>query len=345
MNGSLSHGLARLGTSGNKIVEQSSGRQVLLKGVNRSGLEYSAPGEKGFLAAAGIDQVQIRQIVENWGSNILRVPFNQDWAMNGCGGQPAETYLSAIDQMIDWAASAGCYTLLDLQWLDAHTAYGHLHDGSPNFVAPLPNQLSLELWPMLANRYRDEPAVLFDVFNEPHNRLDDDPHALNLVANDGTLYEADQFDVRAEEWLPWARKLVEVIRGAHPQSLIWVPGVDWAYDLRGIELDAENIVYSAHVYPNRLRWHWRSRFGYVGVDRPLFLGEFGGGSGDLEWGERLLGFLEDKCCGWTAWSWADHPRLVENAQRGDHRPTLFGDFVRRAMTRARTAAASGHDVA
>jgi hypothetical protein len=142
------------------------------------------------------------------------------------------------------------------------------------------------------------------------------------------LYEADQFEVRAEEWLPWARKLVDVIRAQHSQSLIWVPGVDWAYDLRGIELDASNIVYSSHVYPNRLRWHWRSRFGYVGEDRPLFLGEFGGGSGD-------------KSCGWTAWSWADHPRLVENAQRGDHTPTLFGDLVRRALVRTQVASASG----
>ena len=340
MNGSLSQGLEWLGTKGNQIVSQTTGYQVLLKGVNRSGLEYSVPGASGFLASAGITQHEIRQIVQSWGAKVIRLPFNQDWALNGCGEQSSEAYLSAIDQVIDWAAELGCYTLLDLQWLDSTTAYGNLHDGTANFVAPLPNRSTVDLWTMLAKRYRDEPAVLFDLFNEPHNRLDDDPHPLCLVAFDGTIYESDQQDVRPEEWLPWVRLLVDSIRAVHSQSLIWVPGVDWAYDLRGIELDAPNIVYSTHVYPNRLRWHWRSRFGYVAEDKPLFIGEFGGGSGDLEWGERLMGFISEKACGWTAWSWADHPRLVENAQRGDQTPTLFGDFVRRALVRTKAAAAT-----
>lgn len=338
MNGDLSHGLKRLATAGNQIVERDGGSPVLLKGVNRSGLEYSS-GSGGTLVAAGLTEVQLRHIITHWQANVIRLPFNQDWALNGCNGQSAEAYLTAIDQVIDWAASLGAYTLLDLQWLDATTPYGYLSDGSANFVAPLPNRKTLEMWPILASRYRDEPAVLFDLFNEPHNRLENDENPLCLIASTGEPYDSDKSEVRAEEWLPWATKLVGVIRAVHPTSLIWVAGVDWAYDLRGVELEEPGIVYSAHVYPNRLRWHWRSRFGYVGADRPLFLGEWGGGSGDLEWAERLLAFIADKSCGWTAWSWADHPRLVENAQRGDHTPTLFGALVKRALVTAKGAAA------
>jgi hypothetical protein len=52
MRGELSHGLPELATSGNRIIDADSGEPVLLRGVNRSGLEYTDPTAAGFLAAA-----------------------------------------------------------------------------------------------------------------------------------------------------------------------------------------------------------------------------------------------------------------------------------------------------
>jgi endoglucanase len=326
----LSHGLPWLGTMGSQIVRVEDRAAVLLRGVNRSGLEYAA-NSVGFLQAAGITETQIQEIVSGWGARILRLPFNQDWALHGRGVASAEAYLSALDQVIDWAAAAGAYTLLDLQWLDADHFHGHLPGGDPNFVAPLPNRASVDLWAMLARRYRDEPAVLFDLFNEPHGRLSDDEHALCLIDKNGGFVDSESSDVTSGEWLPWARKLVEVIRAEHSRSLIWVGGVDWAFDLRDIQMDAPNIVYSTHVYPNRLRLQWTSRFGHVVENRPLFIGEFGGSDEHFEWGARLLQYIEERACGWTAWSWSDYPRLVKDAQAGDHSPTQFGGLVRGAL--------------
>ena len=67
-----------------------------------------------------------------------------------------ETYLRRIDQVIAWAAELGAYTLLDLQWLVDH-------------IAPLPDQQSPRLWRTLADRYHANPAVLYDLYNEPHD--------------------------------------------------------------------------------------------------------------------------------------------------------------------------------
>jgi hypothetical protein len=50
--------------------------------VNRSGLEYTATG--------GISEEEIREIVAGWGSNVLRLPFNQDWALH------SDAYLASI---------------------------------------------------------------------------------------------------------------------------------------------------------------------------------------------------------------------------------------------------------
>ncbi len=163
----------------------------------------------------------MQTIVRDWGANIIRLPFNQDWVLNGRGGCTAEAYRAALDEVIKWASEFGAYTLLDLQWLDADHPYG----GERNFVAPLPNSQSVKLWNLLATRYRDEPAVLYDIFNEPHDRLPDDPYPLNR--EDGTAYPAGQFRVRMEEWQPWARALIAAIRDRNPDALVFVSGVEW----------------------------------------------------------------------------------------------------------------------
>ncbi|MCU1232949.1 MAG: glycoside hydrolase, family 5 [Candidatus Solibacter sp.] len=321
MTGELSHGLPRLITQGNRILRADTAAPAILRGVNRSGMEYSE--------AAGITQSEIQGITQTWGSTVIRLPFNQAWALGG--GE----YLHAIDQVIDWAAALGAYTLLDLQWLDADTVYGTLNDSAnnPNHVAPLPNPTTLDLWATLAERYREEPAVLFDLFNEPHDRLSDDPHPLYLIGESGTPFESDSTLVSAAEWLPWAAKLTAVIRQIHPDSLIFVSGVDWAFDISRIRLAAANIVYSTHVYPNRPRRRWPAAFGNSAADVPVFVAEWGGGDDDLEWGNRFAAFLHSSpVAGWTAWSWQDNPLLV-HGDRPPYLPTLFGSLVQNEIAR------------
>ena len=322
MNGELSNGLPRLATSGNLIVEARTGAPIILRGVNRSGLEYSDPDEQGFLSGAAICRSEIQTIVRDWRCNIIRLPFNQDFVLRGREGRTGEEYRSALDQVIYWASMFGAYTLLDLQWLDVGRTYGE----NRNFVAPLPNMQSLELWTLLAARYRDEPAVLYDIFTEPHDRLDDDPFPLNK--EDGSTYPDDQRAVTMKEWQPWARKLTSVIRSESPDAIIFVPGIDWAYDLRGMPMDLPNIVYSSHVYPDKGN-DWPEAFGNLSRTVPVFLGEFGGQdkAEELDFVRRLVAYAEQLGIGWTAWSWFNDPFLVNR-----YAATRFGDIVRRGLT-------------
>jgi hypothetical protein len=274
--------------------------------VNRSGLEYCAPPDS--LANAGITQAEFATIVTGWGANIIRLPFNQQWALH----EP--DYITALDWCVEAAANLGAYTLLDLQWLDATTVRGHTADGKPNFVPPLPNLESVELWRQLARRYRDQPAVLYDLFNEPHDPLPDDSLASGRVT--------------MAEWQPWAIRLIEAIRSEHPSALIFVSGVDWAYDLEGFPLpDSSNIVYSTHIYPNKGN-DWDRAFGGLAATYPVFAGEWGGEDQDVEWGRRLAGYLETRGIGWTAWSWKDWPQLILPPGEPPYEPTAFGALVR-----------------
>jgi endoglucanase len=316
MDGELSGDLSLLTTSGNRIVVAKTGEPILLRGVNRSGMEHCEPDEEGFCSAVGTSRAEIEFIVRTWNCNIIRLPFNQDWALHGRNGCGAEVYLRDLDRIISWAARYGAYTLLDLQWLDADRVFG----GSRNLVAPLPNLLSIDLWTLLARRYRSEPAVLYDIFSEPHDRLSDDPYPLGR--EDGSSYPLSQREVTMTQWKPWAHALINAIRAENPLALVFVSGTDWGYDLRGMPLDAPNLVYSTHVYRNKGS-NWPEAFGNLATGCPVFAAEWGGGQQDRAWGRRLVRYFDELQMGWAAWSWSNEPLLVSR-----YMPTGFGEIVR-----------------
>jgi endoglucanase len=341
--------LPALGVRGPALVRLDTGAAVRLRGVNRSGLEYAEPaggatGPSAFLDSVGFDEADLRRIA-GWGASIVRVPFTQAFALRGRGAASGIDYLAALDQVIAWAEACGLYTLLDLQWLDADTPHGVGQDGSINRVPPLPDADSIELWRLLASRYRDRPSVLFDLFNEPHTPMVDDETPLVGIRPDGRLWRLPSRAVGMDEWQPWALRLVAEIRAAHPRSVIFVSGVQWAYDLRGFPLrrrsghPVDGIVYSTHVYP----WariglgrptperEWHRAFGHLASAHPVFAGEWGGEAAHAAWGRRLLAYLERHTVGWTAWSWCDWPCVVASHRSGDFTPTPFGAIVRSGL--------------
>ena len=226
---------------------------------------------------------------------------------------------SDLDRVILWASRVGAYTLLDLHWLDADRPFG----GNRNFVAPLPNLQSLDVWDLLARRYRDEPAVLCDIFNEPHDCLPDDPHP--LMREDGTHYSMAHRKVTMREWQPWALELVDVVRASNPDALVFVSGINWGFDLRGMPLNRPNLVYSTHVYRNKGS-KWAAAFGNLAAVVPVFAGEWGGHGEDQRWGQSLADYFDQLGIGWTAWSWSNEPFLMTR-----YVPTGFGQVVQKRL--------------
>jgi hypothetical protein len=192
-------------------------------------------------------------------------------------------------------------------------------------VAPLPNPETHLLWTTLARRYGANPAVMFDLFNEPHDRALDDPYS--LYRPDASLYPPGFRRVSMTEWQPWAEFLIDTIRADAPDTLLFVSGVNWAYDLRGFPLDREGLVYSTHVYRNKGD-DWFGAFGRLASYAPVFACEFGATDADVAWGRELLDYFDEINIGWTAWSVTDYPRLADD----DWVPTAFGELVRERLT-------------
>ena len=330
MPSQFSHDLPPLSVSGNKIVNTATQEPVRLRGINRSGLQYAWLPD--FLGSVGLTEDDMEQIVNVWGANIVRIPFNQEMVLPPEGFDRNEydpdAYLTALDTVIERAARRGAYTLLDLQWLNHKTVRGIDNNGQPNFVAPLPNLKSLEVWPKLGLRYREEPAVLFDIFNEPHDPLPNDRLPLLGINDVGVTFEIRSRKVTMKEWQPWARELVLAIRTVHPDALIFVPGINWAYNLEGHPLPGmDGLVYSTHVYKDKApdEDSWEDAFGELAENVPVFAGEWGGD--DTQWGQALADYLEKNTVGWTAWSWNNDPFLIQQPVGPPWTPTEFGKIV------------------
>ena len=265
----------RIATSGRHIVDASTGKPLLMRGVNISGMEYSREPH------AGITPDELRLVVEGWNCDIVRIPFVQSRVME-------TSYVDELHRIATWLWDLGAFTILDLQWLTPTSG-----------VPPEPDLNSIQCWDTLSHAFADQPQVIFDLLNEPH-------------------------DIPVDRWVDWAYHLADTVRAIDPSRVLMVGGLDWAYDLRGVELDLPNVIYSTHVYPNKGQ-RWDECFGNKAKQVPVFAGEFGGGDDDLDWGTKLLDYFDERQMSWTAWSWRDKPYL---------QGTKFGDLVRDRLTRS-----------
>lgn len=279
--------LSPLATSGRSIVDAGTGQRQRLRGVNVSGMEYS---DTPF---AGMSPGELQQVVVDWGSNVVRLPFVQSLVMPGAS---ARDYVGELKTIVEWLAALGAYTILDLQWLDRETVVGP----GDNRVPPEPDNSSIACWDILAREFRGVPHVIFDLFNEPHG-------------------------IAVKTWVDWAHVLTGAVRAVDESRVVMVGGIDWAYDLRGVAVSFPNVIYSTHVYRVKGK-DWEGAFGDLAWKLPVFAGEFGGGPKDLAWGAKLLRYFDKRDMGWTAWSWRDFPHLQQGGLA-----TPFGELVRRSL--------------
>jgi|GEM_PF-4243162 len=261
-----------LRTSGNKIVVKATGVAVRLTGVNTPSLEWNANGEN--LANS------IPYAITDWHSKIIRLPVDQTTWLSGTSG-PA--YKTRIDGFIALASSLGAYVILDMH----------------EFGQPTPGATTF--WTDAANRYKNNPAVIFGLFNEPHGITWD-------VWKNGNASG------------PGLQALLNTVRATGAKNVVLVGGLDYAYDLSGIisgyaltDATGNGIIYDTHIYP--WKGSWQAKVGNVAQVHPVLAGEFGHPGGttfigltfetDATWVPRAMDFVDAHQLHWTGWSF--HP--------------------------------------
>lgn len=214
--------------TGNHFVD-SSGHTIRLLGVNHSGAEYSCVN--GY--AYGYDHFDDADAaaVASWGADAVRVPLNEDCWL-GIKGQPTAPqtqagYQQEIVDYVDDLNRHGLYAILDLHWSEPGS-------GPATGGQPMPDlAYSPAFWASVASTFETNRAVVFDLYNEPHNvswRCWADgtrpgpiaglPIPCLATADDGTTYP-----------VAGMATLLAAVRDAGSTQPVLLAGLDWANDL------------------------------------------------------------------------------------------------------------------
>lgn len=309
------------------------GQRVLLRGVNVASMEWSSDGQGRVLQTVAV-------AIRDWHANIIRLPLSQDrWF--GYGPEQADgggAYRALTHQIVDYCASNRCYIILDLHWSDCNEWGRNMGQHS------MPDTNSLVFWRDLARVYANNPAVLYDLYNEPHDVswdvwlnggvVTDKPNARHAMGPPKT-FEAVGL-----------QSLLDAVRATGANNVVVAGGLDWAYDFSGIlaghqlsDPHGNGVIYANHCYDNK---HdsvdaWVAKMEAASARVPLIVSEFGGVSGpsrvapDDNWLLHVLRSLNEHHWSWTAWDLhtAAKPNLISD---WDYTPTPnFGVYVKQAL--------------
>jgi hypothetical protein len=263
----------KLRISENKLVD-SKNNEVTLRGVAIMNIWQIRD-----LDAKYYNGETIKWYKDNWNINVLRVGIQ--CGFYGDGSSPdnwiepyTDEQIALLDRVIKDGERYREYILVDWH------AFGNLSN-------PDLHDRTIRFWEWFANRYKDSPAVLYEIFNEPHG-------------------------VSWNQWKVQSTEVIDTIRTIDPDSVIFVAGLDWGYDLSEVKtnpIERENIGYTTHPYPNKVnaqtREQWEKYFGYLADTYPIIASEFQfpiEGVGDYEWGRNLHTYFYQKKIGFTGWS-------------------------------------------
>lgn len=283
-----------LSVRGAKLVDPA-GEVVRLIGLNIPSLEWSNEGEHVLRS--------LEVAIDDWRANCIRIPLSQDRWFGSAPGQTDDgrAYRKLVEEMVSRSASKSTYVVLDLHWSNAGVW------GQNIGQQKMPDEGSAIFWKDLARRFGNHPAVMFDLYNEPRDV------SWEVWREGGTLPEGYR--------TPGMQALVDLVRNSGSKNIVWVGGLDWAYDLRGVlqgfAIAGENVGYSSHVYP--WKRDWEGQFGVVARKYPVLVGEVGceldpKQEDPYSWGPRILRYLDELEVSVTAWCFhpSASPRMLKD---------------------------------
>ncbi len=323
--------LPALHVSGTRILN-ADGQPVTLIGASHSSLEFLCSGDGHF-------QLADFQAMRAWGMNVVRIPLSAEFWANRNNDCPA--YHLTVTNAVANAEAAGMYVILDLQWDAPLDLAGDPAYGGGQYPMPDTGK-DLTFWQDLATIYRSDPAVIFDLFGEPHDI------SWNTWYSGGTvktiIYKGNQLEGGQGVYQAIGmRDLAARVRAIAPQNLIIISGLGWGYDLsdvaQGYRIQVPNILYGTHPFDHgsfQNPGDWSRAFGRLAQQVAVIATEFGGYSCQTGYVSTAISYFKAHHMSWVAWGWevapCDNPSLITSWTGTPNKP--YGAYIRQQMLAA-----------
>ncbi|GCE13531.1 cellulase family glycosylhydrolase [Tengunoibacter tsumagoiensis] len=316
-----------LHVSGNQL-QNGNGENVRLLGVNRSGTEYKCINNAGIFDgpsdAASVDAMA------SWHINAVRVPLNEDcwlWINGAQNAYTGNAYVQAIKDYVNLLNSRGLIAILDLHWNAPGTT-------PATGQQPMPDaDHASDFWWSVASTFKDNSAVIFNLYNEPHADSDGgNCWRYGSSAAYAAPCSSVGFAVAGME------TLVGKVRGAGANNVIMLDGWGYANYIGGVlsslPYDPQNnLMISAHIYDNSgctTTSCFDQQVAPVAQQLPVIFGEIG--ESDCQHGfiDSVMNWADQNNVGYLGWAWDTYdcgsfPSLISDY---NGTPTQFGQGLR-----------------
>ena len=298
-----------LHVSGNKLVT-ASGATYRLLGVNRSSGEFACVQGKGMWDSGPVDQASV-DAMKAWNIHAVRIPLNEDCWLGTFGTPSGATYQQAVKEYATLLVANGITPIVEMHW--NHGVYTGTAtacaDATATCQKPMPDaQYAPTFWTQVANMFKGDKAVVFDLFNEPYpdaaNNWTDATAAWKCLRDGGTCTGIG-YEVAGMQ------DLLDAVRATGAANVVMVAGLTWTNDLTQWLAykpadPAGNLMASWHSYNFNAcitTACWDSQIGTVAAQVPVVAGEIGQNSCAHDYIDQVMAWADAHGVGYTAWTW------------------------------------------
>ena len=304
--------------AGNRFID-GTGALVRLRGANHSGTEYACIQGWGIFSGPGDES--IFEGMEKWKINVVRIPMNEDCWLGINGADATHGGAAYRDAIVGWVALAhkhGMYAILDLSWTSPGT---HKSEGQQPMADA---DHSVDFWKSVATTFKSDPAVIYDLFNEPflnHAKIStNDPWA---CWQNGCTVTGGEGGLTGTWQAAGMQQLVDAVRSTGATQPVMLGGLEWANDMSGwlehVPHDKVGQIAAAyHQYRGNMCQDvvcWEHTLTPIVTKVPLVTGELGDTECNHSFTDKYLDWADSVHVSYLMWTW--------NAW-GDPTPTSCG---------------------
>ncbi len=300
-----------LHVSGNKLLT-ASGATYRLLGVNRSGGEFACIQGNGMWNGP-MDQASVTAM-RAWKIRTVRVPLNEEcWLGTSdvpAGGYSGAQYQTEVKNYVALLIANGITPIVEMHW--NYGLYTGPSAGCSDVKAtcqkPMPDaQYAPSFWTGVANAFKGNNAVVFDLFNEPYPERGSGSSETAgwLCWRDGGSCPGITYQVAGFQ------SLLNSVRATGATNVVMIGGLAYSNDLtQWLQYkptdSTGNLMAFAHIYNFNTCSNtscYDSQLAPVAASVPLTLSEIGENDCAHGFVDTLMNWADAHGVGYLGWTW------------------------------------------